>query len=759
MISFRFLARQARTKDSLLFVITFCIALTALLSELLSIRAAKLGFGIGFEFFIIPLAVLGMGLGGVFISILSKNVSEKTQLFFPTLVYPLVAIAPFALAHYAAARAPLLLFEIAFFFCGFASYFTAGWIVSSILGYRSGSVSALYCFDLSGGACGVLLCIAISNAFGYESAVVALFLFSLIAALLTFEYFYPAKKALLANLLLFFCFLAGFSLLFSSAFSISCPEKTSYDRSNSYTHVEIRGFSHALGAAMFGVPQQTLPASVAVYQIGIDCFSSGTVRLKFPALSDAMFLKDGLRSIPLAFLEQTGAPLDSALVLGSGGGSDVLRARLYGFGRIDAVELNPLVVAAARSFPSDPSDPYADPSVHVVIGDSRQFVASTLDSYRLILDLKSTKYGSSPFAADTNYASTEEAESLYLEHLLPKGFLVEAINPGSLDSVAKKAIDSLAALGIDPADKIAYVKGYDGVEDLLLIRREAFSPTEKTALTETAHVRGFAAPTFFDAEQIRSILALNQYMTISDDRPFVWDFVAQSGTSPSVPKIIGDLEIGAAVALALLLGMVLLPFVRISTRSVGLIPLAYYFAATGVGFITFEIAAIQKFSLIIANPADSIAVVLGAVLLFGGLGSLATMKIVAERGAKALTWSNISLTLWFVAVLFWGHAMSGMLLPLPVFYRIASVLLILAIPGFAMGMFFPIGIKTLRLLAPEFVPWAWGVGGIAGVLGGLGAKIISFEYGVSATLAAAAICYLIAWLCFYGVSLAKRENM
>jgi hypothetical protein len=747
MTSLRSLTEQARSKDSLLFLITFFITLATLMSEILSIRAAKLAFGVSFEFFIIPLVVLGMGLGGILVSILKKESGAmRSGFFLPALAYPLVAASPFILAHYEAGTGPAFLPETAFFLCGLLSYCLAGWIVSSILGYKSASVSTLYCFDLAGAACGVILTVAISNTFGYEAAVAVFCICSLLSTLLTIWYFYPGKK-ISSGLVFLIVVIVAPNTALPSLFSISCSGETFNVRSNAYTQVEMRSLSPTLGAQRLGIPAGTLPASVSVYEIGIDCFTSGTARLKFSVLSDADFLKSGLRSIPLAFLQESGQSLNSALVLGSGGGLDVTRARVYRVASIDAVELNPLVVDAARSFPSDPSDPYASGDVRVHVTDSRQFVSSTHDTYQLILDIKSTRYGSSPFSADTNYASTEEAESLYLEHLAPGGLLVQTTNSGSLDAAVKKAIDALQGLGISAADRIVYIKGYEGVEDLLLIRTEPFSENDIALLAETSHMRGFGGPLLFDNDMAGSALLHANSSVFSDDRPFVWDFATQFGEATSPAEILQNLTVGAGVVFILLLGTMFLPFFKARARKDTLLSLACYFASIGFGLIAFEIAVIQKFSLVVANPGDSIAVALSSVLFFGGLGSLATMRIPTSKVRAAITFSTACLIVWVATLLFLGSALSEHMLPLSLLYRVVFALVALAIPGFILGIFFPIGIMVLRRLEPGLVPWAWGTSGIAGVLGGFAAKIVSFEYGISKTLILIAFSYALAWIC------------
>ena len=753
MFSFGFEKYRPKNKDVFLFLVTFFITLAAMMSELLSIRASKLTFGISFDFFIIPLAVLGIGLGGALLSILRGYILHiRSRLLLPALVFPLVTLAPFILVHYEVGTAYETLVETLFFLFGLSSYSLAGWIVSSILDYKSNSASVLYFFDLIGAACGVILAILISNLFGYESSVATLCMFSLLPAVILLSGLcpYPVGKKLLGIFFIMAIFVLTY-LSFPSLFSVVCQPNTLSTHSNAYTQVNMQALSSAEGLQLLGISKGGIPSSVSVYEIGIDCRFSRTSRLKSQTVSDLLFLKDGLRAIPFAFLQQIGSPLDSALILGSGGGTDVTRARLYGVTYIDAVELNPLVIDAARSFASDPTDPYMPENVHLHIAESRQYVSASKDVYRIILDAKSTKYGTRLWGTDVNYASTEEAQTLYLRHLYPDGLLVETIRVGLFDEAASKAAHALQALGLSAKDRIAYIKGDDGTEDLMIIRKTPFSSEEKSLLTDAVRIRGLEIPIFLGEAETQSAITTSGSKIFSyetDDRPFVWNFFNPSGEIASPAYILKNLGAGLVITFILFLGTLLLPFFKKEPHKLPIMYLAGYFLSTGFGFIAFEIAVIERFSLVIANPAYTIAVALSAILLFGGLGSLVTTRLAIYESSTTMRWLVTCLLVSFIALFLLGNSLSVHLLLLPSMYRIAILFVILAVPSFLMGMFFPTGIKIARSFGESVVPWSWGISGIAGVLGGFAAKLVSFRFGITATFVLVAFAYCCAWVCF-----------
>src|SRR5262249_57936766 len=95
---------------------------------------------------------------------------------------------------------------------------------------------------------------------------------------------------------------------------------------------------------------------------------------------------------PLVYLDHTLAALPyhllekpEVLILGVGGGADVLLALLHRAPRIDAVELNPqLVRLVSKRFAEFAGRPYEQPGVRIHVAEARSFVAGSRDRYDLI---------------------------------------------------------------------------------------------------------------------------------------------------------------------------------------------------------------------------------------------------------------------------------------------------------------------------------------------------------------------------------------
>ncbi|MFQ5419922.1 MAG: hypothetical protein ACE5EY_06120, partial [Anaerolineae bacterium] len=115
------------------------------------------------------------------------------------------------------------------------------------------------------------------------------------------------------------------------------------------------------------------------------------------------------------------------LVIGPGGGRDVLSALASGSGDVTAVEVNPAVINAVRGqFADFAGHLYERPDVHVQVADARGFVERSQEQYDVIqaslIDTWAAG-GSGAFALSENSLYTQEAFETYYEHLSDQGIL------------------------------------------------------------------------------------------------------------------------------------------------------------------------------------------------------------------------------------------------------------------------------------------------------------------------------------------------
>jgi hypothetical protein len=169
---------------------------------------------------------------------------------------------------------------------------------------------------------------------------------------------------------------------------------------------------------------------------------------------------------------------------------------------------------------------------------------------------------------------------------------------------------------------------------------------------------------------------------------------------------------------------------------------AVYFAGAGLGYMAVEIALLQKFGLLLGHPNFSLSVVLAALLASTGLGSLYSGAIVRAVGGQVRFIAYV-----LAAVILIEYALIlprlGKWIGLPFAARVGVVCGLVAPIGLALGTFVPSGLERLKVSAPAFTPWAWGINGVFSVLGPVLAVGLSMTWGMNALLLLAIPVYLV----------------
>ncbi len=115
----------------------------------------------------------------------------------------------------------------------------------------------------------------------------------------------------------------------------------------------------------------------------------------------------------------------NALIIGAGSGSDVAIALQHGVEDVDAVDIDPTIVALGKSL--HPSRPYDDPRVRATIADGRTFLERTDKKYDLIVFALTDSLALASSYSNTrleSYLFTEESFVRAKERLAPGGLLV-----------------------------------------------------------------------------------------------------------------------------------------------------------------------------------------------------------------------------------------------------------------------------------------------------------------------------------------------
>jgi hypothetical protein len=129
-------------------------------------------------------------------------------------------------------------------------------------------------------------------------------------------------------------------------------------------------------------------------------------------------------SSAVAYLNKT---RPQVLVIGSGGGSQVLDALVYGVGSVTAIEINPIINRlVAEQMRDYAGGLFTRPAVKLVTEEGRSFVRRSTEKYDAIIAVHTISNAaviSGALSLAENYVLTREAFEDYLDHLTPDGII------------------------------------------------------------------------------------------------------------------------------------------------------------------------------------------------------------------------------------------------------------------------------------------------------------------------------------------------
>jgi spermidine synthase len=467
------------------------------------------------------------------------------------------------------------------------------------------------------------------------------------------------------------------------------------------------------------------------------------------------------------------------LVIGVGGGFDVLAALRFEASHVDAVEVNRATVGILRHTYRDYFRHWVDdPRVNLVHGEGRHYLATRGADYDVIQLSGVDSYSGTPAAAHVfseNFLYTAEAFDLYLSRLSPRGVInmmrLEYLPPREMLRALVTAVEALRRRGVQrPADHVVMLTSTAGNFTALLVKRTPFLPQEVARLDRWARAGNLfvvsAAPdrnqkhetmyqVFLNLGDPRREAAFQRAYSFdvspaTDNRPFFFRYSFWNhlwSTERAVRASVPVMEYSVLLLLGVV-GLASIACVALPLRALageGLqVPhagrWALYFAGTGIGYLAIEIAFLQKFGHFLGHPNYALSVVLAALLLASGLGSLFSARIVGMLGQLRF----LAYVLALVVLVEYGLFLP--LLPhwiaLPFALRCAIVGALVAPVGVCLGVFVPTALERLKDGAAAFAPWAWGINGIFSVMAPVAAVSLSITWGINALLLSSIPVYM-----------------
>ncbi|MBI3115010.1 MAG: hypothetical protein HYZ09_00775 [Candidatus Kerfeldbacteria bacterium] len=479
----------------------------------------------------------------------------------------------------------------------------------------------------------------------------------------------------------------------------------------------------------------------------------------------------------LASLAYTVAPPGQSLVIGPGGGRDVLMALLHGY-TVKGVEINPIIAndILGNAFREFSGDLVGRPDVDLVVAEGRSYLQRHNEQFNVItlplVDTWSSTASGNLFLVES-YLYTVEAFEQYLKHLTPDG--VFAIIRWDEDGlrILSQFFAASERLGIEHPERNvivgrnvpdavtqlnAYVFKQQPITETEWERAKAFleengfsvlySPFETT---DNPYQRLANAP---DRSAYQASLRINTF-PVSDTSPFFFfrswmsDIFRQAlrGQTPHDGGLVGVFLIVVLLSAA----VVLVPAMALrrqrrpegSRRRTA----AYlgYVAVLGVAFFLLEISFIQQFILYLEHPIYSYSVVLAALLVLAGIGSWWSSRFNAGQPA---VYAGVGVVVGGLVLLdiLWLKPFIDATITLPIAAKIPIAAGLTAPIALAMGMMLPLAMRRLGNEGrSSLIPWCWAVTGSTSVLASVLAIILGVVLGFQWVMGIAGVLYVFAW--------------
>jgi spermidine synthase len=798
-------------QNAIPFLALLCISASSLAFELVLMRLFSIVQWYHFAYMVISIALLGFAASGTLLAVIQTRTRWHPAEWQNALIFPLTSLLLFltTMASFSVAQEiPFSPFQLAwhkqqylyltgYYVCFFVPFFLAGCFIGLHFMHFREQIGRVYCCNLLGSGAGVT--IAIISFFLLPPRLLLLppSLFALLGLIFSLQRMARTKPFLMVSmigvvLLCAYLIQGGVTLKISQFKGISkglhLPgarvEHEEYSPLGLIQVVAAPSLRFAPGLSLLydrGLPPQK--------ELFVDGNTYGAIT-NFEGNRDALAYLD-YATFALAY--HVISPQD-VLVLSSAGGGQILTALYHSAGDIRGVESHPSVVRLLRgplkSFSQGIYDSH--PHVDIKVASPREFMAKDERSFDLIqLNLIGTwgGVGGGIYAAGENYAYTLEAFRDYFDRLKPEGILsASAWLTGPPRTFLK--LLSLAAETLDWAEPGSVSQSLVAVRSwatgTVIIKQGEFSAGDIERIKGFCQERDFDlvyypgirieevnrysvldAPIYYESamsllqRDTRSRLYEDYLFNIqppTDDKPYFFHFLKLSAL-PYLLKAMGKewipfLEWGSIILWATLLqALVLAPLfiflplilVRGGERPAPLgngKTFAYFFLI-GLAFMFVEMGFIQKTILVLIHPITALALVLFTLLLFAGIGSLLSSRLGESR--RWLPFGVILLFSLFSIIYIDGLFKAFLVYPL--FLRCLLVVSLLAPLGLFMGMPFPMGLQKVSDTQSRYIPWVWGVNGVASVIAPVLGSILSVWLGFRTLMIASLLLYAVAgWI-------------
>ncbi len=800
--------RFGSSSEIFLYAGIFLVSLSILIYELSLTRVFSIIQWNYLAFMIISIAFLGYGASGTFLTITPSltrkgNVQDLSDLLTRfSLIYGLSILVSIFLIT----RIPFDLYRlnvdqyqwlylIVYYLAVALPFFLAGICISLAISHLPGKVSKLYFFDLTGASLGCLAFLFFSTHMRIINVIILLAMIGLAASF----FFSLAQHKKIFSILPLFLMVILSVVNFSSHSPLSLPinpykelftflrypdTRILFEEENSFSQIKVvesPAVKHAPGLSLNF--DNRIPEQLAI--LTDDSGLSAITR--FEGTKESIRFTDYL-SNALGF--HLAVDRERVLIIGAGGGLDILSAVYHDSRQIEAIELNPIMIDLMKNrYDGYSGQLFNRPEVSILPGEGRSVLKNidhTFDLIQISLIGSASTSSGGFHSISENYLYTVEGMIDFLEHLSDDGVICITrwllFPPRESVKLTAITLEAMEKMGIEnPENHVALIRSW-GTTTFICSKQpidrkmtdiiESFCQERSfdtvyfpgITLNQVNQKHRLEKPYYYQAisglvehfkENNIHIFYQENFFNITpatDNRPFFFYFLKWR----SIPTIVRDtsywqpmIEWGNLIVLATLVQGIIFSFFfiflplfikKISPGKGWYFPILY-FAALGWGYMLIEISFIQKFILYLSNPTYASSAIIFSFLFFSGLGSRYSQRF----QAKAIFYLKWIIPVICILLVLYQRLIPVIFQPtlafsIPIRFMLTSFLI--APLAFLMGMPFPLGIGIVAERKENMIPWVWASNNFCSILASISAVIIALSVGFQIVGYLAAAIYL-----------------
>lgn len=780
------------------------VAGSAILIQLVQTRVLSHLFWCHAVYFTVTIALIGFGISGVFSAMAAarKQISEThaglSAAAFGLSLVPCLALASHTPRIFGAAMG-LPGFLVCYLVLSIPFLF-AGYCLSTIFCLRGKQISRLYFIDLATSALAVILFVALFEKLGAEM-MIWLTSFALVAVSCYFlsdkKHWHRAYGGGAIVVLSFLVFGRSFlnvipqSKMLTPAFAPLIRANFEASLWTPITRLDV--VSHPTYDFVTGTNNSfTREAKIVTQDGGANTIMPG------PGWHKILLNQGDPNVPPLAeniMYELLPRPKNS-LIIGVGGGIDIVSAGAYSAKNIYGVELNGSLVDLMRNRYADYAQWPKWPNVSLIHDEGRRYIRTSGRRFDSIMLKGVDTYAalaSGAYIFAENYLYTVEAMRDYISALeengivtlyrffprQPRESLRLAVNYWYAKA-GKSVAESIMVIGFSaPAVPWAATMLKRGAftdeeieKALSIIERDkslfpAYIPNPSANPSFARRIAAISKnrdrelmsmyPLFERVITEKSEPRLNALLDsqpfdnspVWDDKPFFFNYRKKNifkslaeGGGQLYEYFLEILLVILTVFLAFAIFSPLLTFQRSGLRVKGAPPILFFFSCLGAGYMFVEVGMMQQLTLYLGDPIYSLSAVLGGLLFFTGVGAIYSRRIVGKASSlpRYMVGAALALCLWLLvtrlAILPYTFTWSSLA-------RVFLVIASLAPVGIFLGLPFAVAIGELARTDAKIIPWVWGINGLTSVAGSVLSILIAMRFGFSAVLGLAAGTYVL----------------